>query len=521
MKFKRNIIVLTSFLLITSCNNGRIPTNYNFDNLITNENGGVYYEIFVRSFADSDNDGIGDLEGIRQKLPYLEDLGVKGLWLTPIHPSPSYHGYDVEDYTAINQDFGTHDDFEALISDASAKNIDVIIDLVLNHSSSTHPWYIEGKERFQNGTYDKNDPHDKANWYNFRMENGKAVAEATFGDWMPDLNLNNIEVRNEITRFTHFWLDKGVKGFRLDAVSHFLDSVGENVEFLGWFRDMVNTKKPDSYIVAEAFITSFSAQKHYYHGVDSLFNFAGANLGGFFIDSITSNTVGPIGLRLAEQYTAMRAINEDAILANFLTNHDMDRSSGMFLLEQAGRQKVAASIYLLTPGYPFMYYGEEIGLKGSRGSAQTDADRRLPMIWQKEDDVMRTNNPPGVTYDLTKQVRDGVRELSEQPFSLLNHYKKVINVRNAYEWLTYADFENYMLPSNYVSLYKLSARDDSSKYIYVAHNIYKEAQTLDLSRFVLNELEIIDDIYTNQVRSVIKNNTLTIEPYSSVILSEV
>lgn len=525
---KHRLLILASLLLLAGCNDSSsslgttssAPVDYGINEMIDNSKGSVYYEVFVRSFADSDGDEIGDLAGLTSKIPYLKTLGVKGLWLMPLHPSPSYHGYDVEDYYAIHEDFGTLSDFDDLIAEANIHNIDIIIDLVLNHSSSTHPWYTEGKSRFQQGIYDPNDPNDKANWYNFEWQKNEVVAEAVFGSWMPDLNLDNTAVREEIRSIIHFWLDRGVKGFRLDATSHFYDSTGKNINFLKWFTSVVEEKRHDHYNVAEAWINYFDEQKNYYNGIESLFNFSGAGSSGFFINNITSGRADILGRDLEAVYNKMREVNPDGLLSNFLSNHDMDRSSRMFLMDYNHRQKLAASIYLLTPGVPFIYYGEEIALQGSRGSAQTDANRRLPMVWQKLDDTMRTKPPQGTTYNMRDQVKDGVKEALEEPFSLLNHYRKVINIRNTYEWFNYADIKNIVLNSRQLLALKLSDRDEASQTLYIIHNLHSDERTIDLSEISELNLYIDDELISDGVPATLANNMLTVAKYSSVILKE-
>lgn len=496
----------------------KAPTSYEILTNVTNTNGGVYYEIFVRSFADSNGDGEGDLKGIEAKLPYLKTLGVKGLWLTPINPSPSYHGYDVTDYKAVHPDFGTLSDFDDLVVAAREQNIDIILDLVMNHSSVAHEWHMTGRTRFRDGNFDANDPNDKANWYDYYWDNGTVKTHGFFGDSMPEFSLDNTAVRAEFQSIAAFWLERGVKGFRLDATSHFYAKDVDNITFLEWFSDEVKSIRNDAYIVAEAWIP-FQRQVGYYGGVDSLFNFSAADVGGYIIDRITSRIGTTIAHSMAQNYTDMYAVNEDAIMALFLTNHDMDRSSQMFLNDYDERQRVAASIYLLSPGHPFMYYGEEIGLKGSRHINQTDANRRLPMIWQKNDDDMRTNYPPLTDYDGTKQVKDGVLEHLEDPFSLLNHYRKVISVRNSYDWLTHALVENYGLRNNGLTSIVLRDRDDSDQFVHVIHNILREPQTVDLSNLIpLYDVKIAHDIFATKERAVLKGGVLTLAPYSSVIL---
>lgn len=510
----------TSFILLslvlTSCGVKTVPRDYEFDAGVTSGSSAAYYEIFVRSFADSDDDGIGDFQGLTDKVDYLHDLGVGGVWLMPIHPSPTYHGYDVDDYYAINEDFGTLNDFSAFISTAHAANIEVIIDLVVNHTSRTHPWFVEGLSNFRNGTFSPADENNKANWYNFYWEGGNVKYEAGFGDWMPDLNLDNSKVRDEIAAICQHWQDLGVDGFRLDAVKYFyLNESQKSIDFLGWLNDVVRANDADSYLVGEVWDDQ-ALVNPYYRGIDSFFNFAGAGTGGYFIDNITSVTGSTFAFRLADSQEKVLAINEDGLMANFLTNHDMDRSSGMFVKDTEARRKLAASTYILTPGVPFIYYGEEIGLRGTRGSAQTDANRRLPMQWTSGDDPWRTAWPEGTTYDYNKQINEGAFELLEQPFSLTNHYKKVINVRNAYPWIKDARADDLTTANNALAALQLTSKDETQS-IFIVHNFAAEDMTLDLSRLSSEELKITHDIFTNQIRATISDNNLKLSAYSSVV----
>ena len=504
-------------IVLTSCGANTVPQDYEFNTDVASGASGAYYEIFVRTFADSDDDQIGDFQGLTDKVSYLQELGVGGVWLMPIHPSPTYHGYDVEDYYAINEDFGTLADFSAFVSAAHDANIDVIIDLVINHTSRTHPWFTEGLNNFRNGTFSPTDETNKANWYNFYWEGGVVKYEAGFGDWMPDLNLDNSKVRDEIAAICKHWQDLGVDGFRLDAVKYFyMNNSTKSIDFLEWLTDVVRVNDPDAYLVGEVWDDQATVNL-YYRGIDSLFNFAGSGTGGYIIDSITSVTGSTFAFRLADSQEKVLAINEDGLMANFLTNHDMDRSSGMFIMDTEARRKLAASAYLLTPGVPFIYYGEEIGLRGTRGSAQTDANRRLPMQWTSGDDPWRTAWPEGTTYDMNKQIKEGAFELLELPFSLTNHYKKVLNVRNAYPWIKDASADDIPTANNSLAAIKLTSRDQT-KTIYVVHNFAAEEMVLDLSRLSSEQLTITYDIFTNQIRAIISDNNLTLSAYSSVVL---
>lgn len=494
------------------------PVDYEIDESVTNKNGGVYYEIFVRSFADSNGDGAGDLNGIRAKLPYLANLGVKGLWLTPINPSPSDHGYDVTNYKDVNPDFGTLADFDLLIDEAKTHNIDIILDLVINHSASSHPWFTEGQKNYRAGGFDPLDETNKANWYNFEGKGSNVTWEASFHSGMPDFNLSNTEVKKEFSSIAKFWLDHGVKGFRLDATSHFFNTHSENIAFLKWFQNEVRSFKDDAYIVGEAWINSFDLQKSYFNGIDSLFNFSGADVNGYIIDRITSRAGSTIAHYLNSNYNALYELNDNAQMGMFLTNHDMDRSSQMFLFDFDERQRLAASIYLLTPGVPFMYYGEEIALKGSRGNNATDANRRLPMIWQKTNDTMRPNTLDLMDYPIQNQVKDGVAENLANPFSLLNHYRKVISVRNEYPWMDHARLINVPLNNNALASLKLTSKDGEN-FVHVIHNVVSDEQEVDLGRFIKDyEVKIVHDIYSTQTRATLEDGILKLAPYSSVIL---
>jgi pullulanase/glycogen debranching enzyme len=235
-------------------------------------NDAVFYEVFVRSFQDSDGDGVGDINGLIERLDYLndgdpetsDDLGVTGIWLMPIMESPSYHGYDVVDYTMIDEEYGTEEDFRRLIEEANARGIKVIVDLVMNHTGRDHPWFQESL-----------DP-DSAyrDWYvwadenpGFRGPQGQRVWHAAgddyyyglFWDGMPDLNYENPDVTAEMYEITRYWLeDMGVDGFRLDAIKHMIED-GANQQntpathaWLAEFYTFYKGVNPDAFSVGEA-----------------------------------------------------------------------------------------------------------------------------------------------------------------------------------------------------------------------------------------------------------------------------
>ncbi|MDE6129671.1 MAG: glycosidase, partial [Lachnospiraceae bacterium] len=234
---------------------------------VIDDNYRTWYEIFVYSFCDSDGDQIGDLQGVISKLDYIADLGFNGIWLMPIMPSDTYHKYDVKDYMSIDEAYGTMEDFDELAAECDKRGIKLIIDLVLNHTSSSHPWfvaacdYLKGLEEGEEASADecpyyeyynfvKGDPSSN-NWY--QVGNTDYYYEGVFWSEMPDVNFECQALREEFEAIMKFWLDKGAGGFRLDAVKEFYSgATGRNVEVLTWVNDYVKSVKPDAYMVGEA-----------------------------------------------------------------------------------------------------------------------------------------------------------------------------------------------------------------------------------------------------------------------------
>ncbi|NLC96904.1 MAG: alpha-amylase [Erysipelotrichaceae bacterium] len=387
----------------------------------------VYYEIFVGSFNDSNNDGIGDLNGVIEKLGYLKSLGIKGIWLMPIMESDTYHKYDVNDYYKIDSDYGTMEDFKKLVKKADNLGIDIIIDLPLNHTSDTHSWFVEAKTHVLNGTCDTS---DKCNYYNFSetQESGyeylvnNVYYEARFWSEMPDLNLSDENLRKEIEEIVNFWLDTGIKGFRLDAILYYYqNNVGDNNEFVSWLMDVIHNKKENAFVVGEVWSSNNVILDHYNSGIDSLFDFGISGQEGAIAKAINSSNGKYLSENVLSNFNQIKSINDKAINSIFLSNHDQSRSAGYY--NDLNKQKLAASLYLLSPGIPFIYYGEEIGMKGSG----KDENKRLAMLWGKENDA---NNP--INSDYPSQINSSVKLQEKDKDSLLNHYKKVISLRNKY-----------------------------------------------------------------------------------------
>ncbi|TAJ99904.1 MAG: DUF3459 domain-containing protein [Chloroflexota bacterium] len=350
----------------------------------------IFYEVFVRSFQDSDGDGIGDLAGLTSRLDELndgdaattDDLGVTALWLMPIAQSPSYHGYDVVDYRAIEADYGTAADFEAFIAAAHERGISVIVDLVLNHTSREHPWFqdslIPGSEHADWYLWsDTRPPVAKSDGSRVWHEVDGRFYYAYFWEGMPDLNLANPDVTAELDAVASFWLDEmGVDGFRLDAAKHLIEDgkVLENTpagfEWLQGFRERLHADHPDALVLGEVYDATITSARYVQEGsLDLTFDFG---LASAIITSLNSRDAGSI---VAAQAESAERFPTDS-LATFLTNHDQNRIATQ-LGGDLDAQRLAATLLLTGPGVPFIYYGEEIGMTG----AKPDEQIRTPMRW--------------------------------------------------------------------------------------------------------------------------------------------
>ena len=402
----------------------------------------TFYEIFVYSFCDSNGDGIGDLQGVISKLDYLQGLGINGIWLMPIHPSTSYHKYNVSDYYAIDPDYGTMADFEQLIAECDQRDIHVIIDLVVNHTGSEHVWFKEAVSYLQN-LPEGQEPSVEAckylDYYFFSKEAGNGSRPVEGTDWyyegmfdytMPDINLGSEATREEIQNIMQFWIDKGVAGFRLDAAKEFYSgSTAMNVEVLNWLQETATSMKPDCYLVAEVWENFNQITAYYESGITSLFNFAFANSDGKITKVLqgagNESVVTTFATALEKADKAYRGMNPDYIDAPFLSNHDVGRIAG-FAARDENKMKMAAAMNLFMGGSAFIYYGEEIGMPG----AGNDPSKRAPMYWNEARDNGTTNPPP--ECELPEEYPLGsLEEQVNDDSSLYNYYRQVIAIRNA------------------------------------------------------------------------------------------
>jgi len=411
----------------------------------------VFYEIFIRSFNDSDGDGIGDIQGIIDRLDYLndgdpdttDDLGITGIWLMPPAEAHSYHGYDVTDYYAVEQDYGSIDDMQRLIDEAHSRGIAVIIDMVVNHSSSEHPWFIASQQDEQPYTdwyiWEDDNPGYAGPWGDVAWhEADDRYYYGVFWGGMPDFNYRNDEVTQEMYNIATFWLnDIGVDGFRLDAIKHIIENgeVQENTpESRQWLTDYeahLESVKPNSFTVGEIFNGASFIVARYVdeQAIDVGFDF---NLSEQMITAAQRGSNRDIA---RAHRNAMRDYPMNQF-ATFLTNHDQNRLANQ-LLEDMNANKVAASLLLTGPGVPFIYYGEEIGMTGTK----PDERIRTPMHWD-DTELAGFTNGDSIWEDLQDPENVDVANVADQtndPDSLLNHYRAMIHLRNQNDALQQGD----------------------------------------------------------------------------------
>lgn len=506
---KKFIVLLSvSLLLLTSClNTNHTTISDQYRN---------YYEIFVRSFYDSNSDGIGDLAGVTQKLDYIsKNLGADGIWLMPIFPSPSYHKYDVSDYYNIDPQYGTLSDFDTLVREAHSQDIKIILDLVINHTSNQNPWFDNAVKALWKGG-----ENDYTDYYNFTTEDkGEGFAKITdkyfyecrFVSDMPDLNLDNQKVKDEIGKIVRFWLDRGVDGFRLDAVtSYFTGETSKNIEFLRWFNEMVKAYKADSYLIGEAWTTAPVILEYYQSGIDSFFNFPYSQPTGALAATINQLTGNTFSMELAAWNKNIRTANASAIDSLFLSNHDMARSAG-FLMRNLQKEKMAAALYLLAPGNPFIYYGEELGMTGSG----VDPNKRLPMVWSNTDPSGIPFAPPGSSQTVLNVA--GAEEQIKDEFSLLNYYKSILKMKKSHPEIARGIMESFDSGNENGILFSVTFKDQT---VYVIHNISSEPLKLTLPSSIKTKLTVsaIISAIEEAEKPKLSGNTITLPPLSSTIL---
>ena len=402
--------------------------------------GAVCYEVFVRSFYDSNGDGIGDFDGLTAKLDYINDgnpasrtsLGASCNWLMPIMASPSYHGYDVSSYYRVEPDFGTGADFKRFVAEAHRRGIKVLIDMVLNHTSDRNPW-------FQSALNDTASPY--RSWYRFsptplgkgpwgevawhRSPVRNEYYWGVFSSEMPDLNYDTPAVHAETMKIADFWLrEMGVDGFRLDAVPYLAEQGSCMIgcpgthAFLHEYGEHVDSVLPGAYTIGEVWGNIATQLPYYPDQLTSYFTF---EIEDSLLAAVRRGAAGGV----LAPYLRLQDTLPDYRWSPILDNHDQTRDMTA-LGGDVTKARVAATLLLTLPGLPFVYYGEEIGMTGDK----PDPRIRTPMQWLPTTGVGFTT---GKAWESPQpdSLTASVAVESPDTGSLLNLYRRLIHLRKA------------------------------------------------------------------------------------------
>lgn len=495
---------------------------------IIDDNYRNYYEIFVGSFYDSDGNGMGDLNGVTEKLDYVADMGFNGIWLMPVMPSPTYHKYDVTDYEAIDSDYGTKEDFKNLVEECHKRGIRLVIDLVMNHSSSQHPWFKEACAYLAGlGENEKPDIAEcpYVDYYHFtekqesssyyEVPGSRFWYEGAFWSEMPDLNLESEAVRSEFEKIADYWIGLGVDGFRMDAAMHYEENDTEdNTEILNWYYNYCKSKNPDFYMVSEVWANERTIADYYGSGTPSMFNFDAAGAEGKMMQAVRSGNASSLVRSMVTYQEDFSKKNPEYVDAPFLTNHDMGRVANA-LMSSEDKLKMAAGLLMMMNGSPFVYYGEEIGMKSA---GTKDENKRIPMFWSETDDTGMTDGPQGMDAGIESSLPPLDEQMKDET-SLLNYYKRALRLRN----------ENPEIARGTVNLADslceggLAAvtKTYEGSTIGIIYNIGEEEKTVDLSQTELSGMKLQGFLTLNGQEGTLSGNQLDMPERSICIVKSV
>lgn len=487
----------------------------------------IGYEIFVRSFQDSDGDGIGDLRGLTRRLDYLAELGVDLLWLMPIHRGPSWHGYEISDYEAIEPDYGTSADWDALVKAVHARGMRIILDYVMNHTASTHPW-------FKDAASDPSSP--KRGWYVWRdrdpgwtrpwdggptwHRHGDAFYYGLFTATMPDLNYQNPDVRRAMQDIARSWLARGADGFRLDAARHLIETgpgpfgqsdTPETHAFWRELRRVVDDQKPGALLVGE--VWEENAIVRPYFGtrrapeLNMAFDFSAARR---ILSAISRADGTPAVEAIRDRLASFPSWGH---AGTFLTNHDQARIATQLAGSGPGALELAAALLLTWPGTPWLYYGEEIGLEN--GDLSGDAGERRPMQWDTTRFAGFTTGETSWLAPASTKREATVAGQAERPRSLLSLYRKLISIRRARPMLRRGGTRRIDARGT-ASLPLVIAREHRSEHLLLAYSFAAGPNVVTIPPDqVPSEAETFEDLVTGRIERRSGRNAalvLTLEP---------
>ncbi|SEA23083.1 oligo-1,6-glucosidase/alpha-glucosidase [Thalassobacillus cyri] len=506
----------------------------------------VAYQIYPRSFMDSNGDGIGDIQGVISKLDYLKNLGIDVIWICPIYSSPNDdNGYDISDYKGIMEEFGTMADFEQLLKEVHKRGMRLIMDLVINHTSDEHPWFIESRSSKDNPYRDYyiwhpgKDGREPNNWesifggsaWEFEPKT-KEYYMHVFSRKQPDLNWENPEVRENLYEMVNWWLDKGIDGFRIDAISHIKKIPGfpdlpnpENKKYVPSFEGHMNRegiqvfleelkeKTFDNYdimTVGEANGVKVEQAEEWVGEENGKFNmifqFEHLDLWG-------KSTNGKLDIHaLKETLTKwQKGLEGRGWNALFLENHDQPRSVSTWGNDKEYLNKSAkslATLYFLMQGTPFIYQGQEIGMTNAKFDSIDDYDdvaiknmyyndleegnsheeimeviwkngrdnSRTPMQWNDTENAGFTTGTPWLKLN-PNYTEINVQKAMNDPDSVYHYYKQLIDLRKGSDVLIYGSYD--LVLEGYDSIYAYSRTLDDEK-VLVFTNLFEEEAVLEL-----------------------------------------
>ena len=545
----------------------------------------VVYQIYPKSFYDSNGDGIGDIPGIISKLDYLKELGADILWLSPVYKSPlADQGYDIADYYAIDPRFGTMKDMDCLIAEAKKRDMYILMDLVVNHCSDEHEWFqkaIQDPEgKYGNFFYieDKKDDRTPCNW---RSYFGGSVWEELpghsdkqylhlFHKKQPDLNWENPEVREEVFKNIRWWMEKGLGGFRIDAIINIkkklpfqdypadrsdgmcsVERMLEDADGIGEFLSEMAEKcfhPYDAFTVGEVFnekedeICDFIGEKGYF---SSMFDFEetcyGKSEDGWYASKYV---LTPEDYKKCIFHTQQK-IGETGLISNIIENHDEPRGVCHYILPEdrcPDSKKLLAGVYFFLRGIPFIYQGQEIGMENmdftsmeqiddistideykvalNAGCTEKEAlqaasafsrdNARTPVQWNKEKNAGFTTGTPWLEVNPDYKEIKVESQLTDSN-SLLSFYKKMTALRKTQEYkdtFVYGSFKPYKEDQENLIAYTRT----EEKNILVMGNLQSQSRNVELPGEVKNVL------LNNQEEVQIKNGTISLNPYQFVIL---
>ncbi|MFB1050194.1 alpha-glucosidase [Paraliobacillus sp. JSM ZJ581] len=518
----------------------------------------IAYQIYPRSFMDSNGDGVGDIQGIIDKLDYLKELGIDVIWICPVYQSPNDdNGYDISDYQAISSEFGTMSDFDELLEAIHEKGMKMIMDLVINHTSDEHPWFIESRSSTDNPYrnyyiwHSGKNGAEPNNWESIFGGSAWEYDDKTesyflhvFSRKQPDLNWENPEVREELYKMVNWWLDKGIDGFRIDAISHIKKRTGlpdipnpNKRQYVPSFDGHMNQPGIDQ------FLSEFTNNTIHNYDVMTVGEANGVDIenaddwvgedNGYFnmifqfdhLDLWGKSTDGKLDIRklkevLTKWQKGLEGVGWNAL---FLENHDQPRSVSTWGNDKALRKtsaKALATLYFLMKGTPFIYQGQEIGMTNVKFESIDDYNdvaiknlydqekkagksheeilkviwkngrdnSRTPMQWSNKEQAGFTTNHPWMKVN-PNYGDINVEENLADPYSVYHYYKKLIELRKSTETLIYGQYD--LVLETHPHIYGYTRTDHNQKYLILI-NLFDKQTTIQLSEdFIDQEDELV------------------------------